>query len=135
MSIRRIERINELLLREIAGLLHRIMNERGFDMSAVTVTRVLTSSDLRHARVMISIRAAAGQQQAMLRQIAHHRKEIQEFIGKNVVIKYTPHLEFELDESIAKGDRVLHILSELEASQPEEPGEPGAAAPDDEQPS
>jgi ribosome-binding factor A len=134
MSSRRIDRLNELLRQEIAGYLYRIMNERGFDMSAVTVTRVSLGSDLRHATVMVSIRAAAELQASMLRQIANHRRQIQEFVGRTVVMKYTPQLSFELDASIAEGDRVLHIISELEAGHPEWPEPADEEGPKDEPP-
>ena len=33
---------------------------------------------------------------------------------KNVVLKYTPRFHFELDRSVARGDHMLEILSELD---------------------
>jgi ribosome-binding factor A len=42
------------------------------------------------------------------------RKRIQGLLGKAVVLKYTPHLRFILDESIERGNRVLQLLDELE---------------------
>jgi len=112
-------RINQLLKQEVAEQLFRIMHEPGFDISACTVTRVLTSSDLRHARVMISVRGTPEQQQAALNQIAAHRKELQDIINRRIEMKYTPHLSFELDESIAKGDSVLALIAEMEEEHPE----------------
>ena len=49
MSSSRLDRINHLLQREVAEMMYRIMNEAGFDLSAVTVTGVTTTSDLRTA--------------------------------------------------------------------------------------
>ena len=34
--------------------------------------------------------------------------------AKRVVLKFTPHLHFQLDESIERGSRVLDILDELD---------------------
>jgi ribosome-binding factor A len=121
MSSRRVDRLNQLLRREIADYLFRTMHERGFDLGAVTVTRVEIGSDLRNARVWVSIRAPAAEQAAMMRQLAAHRRQIQEHIGRTVVMKYTPHLAFGLDPSIAEGDRVLGIISSMEAEHPEWP--------------
>ena len=42
------------------------------------------------------------------------RKRIQGLLGKAVVLKYTPHLRFILDDSIERGNRVLQLLDELE---------------------
>jgi ribosome-binding factor A len=121
MSSDRMLRINTLIRQEIASFLYKEINDPDFDMSAVTVTQVITSSNLRHARVLVSIRADPPKQGQMLQRLREHRIPIQEQIGRQVVIKYTPQISFELDESIAKGDHVLHMISELEAQHPEWP--------------
>ncbi len=119
MHVDRLTRVNELLKREIGDSLFRVMHEQAFDLAAVSITRVITSRNLRQARVRVSIRASAGEQARMLALLDRHRQEIQQRINRDINIKYTPRLEFELDESIAEGDRVLHLISEMERSQPE----------------
>jgi ribosome-binding factor A len=123
MRPQRLTRVNELLQHEVAEQLFRIVHEPGFDAAAITVTRVLTSSDLRHARVFISIRAEPDRQQQILRIIGHHRKQLQDIINRRITMKYTPQLTFELDASIAQGDEVLAIISKMEAEHPEWKGE------------
>ena len=137
MGVKRLIRVNELIKQEVAAALYHVMNERGFDLSAVSVTHVITSSDLRTARVLVSIRDHVKQREAMIGQIQHHRGAIQSLLSKNVIIKYTPKLTFELDESIELGDRVLQIISEMKipSDSPEEPqqeNEPGSSTPPDE---
>lgn len=114
MGVKRLIRVNELIKQEVAVALFRVMNERGFDLSAVSVTHVITSSDLRTARVLVSIRDHVKRRDAMIGQIQHHSRAIQSHLSKNVIIKYTPKLTFELDESVEQGDRVLRIISEME---------------------
>jgi ribosome-binding factor A len=114
MSIKRMTRINELLRREIAEALYRLINEADFDFSAVTVTRVETSSNLRFAKVMVSIRDHHMDRDGMMATLRAKRKEIQQLINKDLTMKYTPQLAFELDESIERGDHVLQIISEME---------------------
>lgn len=114
MSVDRLTRVNELLKREIGSLLFRVMNEGDFDVSAVTVTRVDTGRNLRHARVFVSIRSQADAKNRMLSAIRRRAPEIQQWIGRNVRLKYTPRLAFEIDDSIEEGDRVLRLLSDLE---------------------
>jgi len=123
MPSQRLIRVNELLKREIANALYRVMNERGFDLAAVTVTHVETSSDLRHARVALSVRADETGRQVMLRAMRKHRKDFQDVVGRNIVLKYTPYLRFELDDSVRQGDRILEILSELNVPDDEPEGE------------
>jgi ribosome-binding factor A len=39
---------------------------------------------------------------------------LQRELAKRVVLKYTPHLHFKLDDSIERGSRVLEIMQDLE---------------------
>ncbi|MCZ7592335.1 MAG: 30S ribosome-binding factor RbfA [Kiritimatiellae bacterium] len=130
MRPQRLARINELLRHEIAEQLFRVVNEPEFDAAAVTVTRVITSADLRHARVMISVRGSQDEQEAALELIKRHRVEMQNLINRNIRMKYTPHLLIELDESIAKGDQVLSLIAEMEEAEKDNPA-PAPSAPSD----
>ncbi len=123
MATKRITRVNELLKREIAAYLYRLINEGGFDMSAVTVTQVNTAPNLRNARVYISIRNHVLEREAMLDTIRGHRHAMQQHINETMRLKYTPHLTFELDTSIEKGDRVLNLMAKLEEEYGESPVE------------
>lgn len=114
MGVDRIERVNELLKREVGGALFRELGSEDIDISAFMVTRVITSRNLRHARVMISIRDHREERDRMLSVLKKHRTEIQEQINRNIVLKYTPRLSFELDTSVERGDHVLDVLSQLE---------------------
>ena len=114
MGTRRITRVNELIRREIGTALYRVVNDDGFDVSAVTVTHVVTSSDLRTATVMVSIRGDEAMRGRMLGLISRHRAEIQQVLAQNVILKYTPRLRFSLDTSLAEGDHVLEILRGIE---------------------
>jgi ribosome-binding factor A len=35
-------------------------------------------------------------------------------LGRHLTLKYTPHLLFRLDDSIARGSRIIEILGEIE---------------------
>jgi ribosome-binding factor A len=129
MSVDRLTRVNALLRREIGELLFRIMNERGFDLSAVSITRVETSSSLRQARVMVSIRDHEEERDKMLRILRHHAPEIQAAINRDLTLKYTPRLSFLLDTSIERGDRVLSLLSEIVPNAGNESGGEGDPTP------
>ncbi len=117
MSVDRLTRVNELLKREIGSLLFRIMNESDFDLSAVTVTRVDTSRNLRSAKVYVSIRDHISERKRMLAMIGRHAPEIQRWINNKINLKYTPRLTFEIDTSIEKGDRVLQVLMNMEKTE------------------
>jgi len=123
MSTGRITRINELLRREIGEALFRIVKNEHFDLSAVTVTRVVTGGDLRTARVLVSIRDHKDERENMLAILRKLRPRIQEEINRDLILKYTPRLSFELDVSVEKGDDLLGILAQLDKAGREKTGE------------
>lgn len=126
MGIDRLTRVNELLKREIAEALYRHITQDGFDMSAVMITRVIVSSNLRSARVHVSIRDHRKDRGSMMSVLHKNAQSIQQHLRKNIVLKYIPRLHFEYDDSIESGDRVLHILDELEATERDQHVEHGA---------
>jgi len=117
MSIDRLTRVNQLVKQEVAGSLFRVINDPGADIAAVTVTRVMTSANLRNARVFVSIRGDQHAQTRLLNLIKSHRRDIQASIAKNIVLKYTPQVSFEMDHSIEQGDHVLDVIARLEADE------------------
>ncbi len=117
MSVNRLERVNALLLREIADDLYRVLqSEPEIDIAGITVVKVNCAPNLRTADVWVSIRDAE-QHPNWLRKLSKHAREIQELINRNLTLRFTPHLRFRLDVGIAKGDRVLDILAHLPTSE------------------
>ena len=76
MSIDRMTRVNELLKREIAETLFRVMGEESYDLSAITVTHVVTNPNLRSARVLVSIRGYHQERDRILSTLQKHRVQI-----------------------------------------------------------
>ena len=137
MKVDRIARVNELIRRELGLQVYRVVNRPDFDAAAVTFTHALASVDLRSCRVLVSIRGEPAEQERMLSILKRHRVDFQEAIGKNIVLRYTPHVHFVLDHSVAQGDHVLQILNQMEAAgdvppdAPEPDPDAGAAADSD----
>ena len=123
----RLERVRELLKREIGEVIRREfqVSEAGL----ITVNDVDVAGDLHSAVVFISILGNADQQKRGITLLTRHRKRIQGLVGRAVVLKYTPTLRFLIDDSIARGNRVLGIIEELEKTMPAE--EKDEAAPQD----
>jgi len=134
MSVDRIERVNALIHREIGEAMFRLITDARFDRSSVTITQVSTARNLRTAHVLVSVRGDEQHQQLMIGIIRRFRTELQQAVNRDLSIKYTPVLHFELDPSIQKGDHVLDLLSQLEhASDTDSDPETDAADDDDEE--
>ncbi len=108
----RLARVAEILKRELSAA---ILREVPSDGGLITVTGVDVSPDLRNATVHVGVLGTAAQQKAALERLEHHRGLLQAECAKRVVLKFTPHLRFSLDESLERGARVLDILDELDA--------------------
>ena len=115
----RLLRVNELLKRELGALLVR---EMSFENLLVTVNQVDVTPDLKSAHVYISVLGSQGRKE-VLPKLEANRSALQSALSKHVVLKYTPHLVFHLDDSIERGSRVLEILQEIEPSPITEPNE------------
>ena len=118
MPSHRIERVRELLKREIGEAIRR---ELPVDQAGlVTVSDVDVGGDLKSALVFISILGGPEQQRTGLLMLQRNRARIQGLVAKSVILKYIPQLRFVVDDSVARGNRVLQILEELEKSFPEQ---------------
>jgi ribosome-binding factor A len=119
MSSHRMQRVSELIKQEVSEIIRRDIDSESVGM--VTVTSCEVASDLKTARVYISVIGDAGKQAAALELLERHRGHIQRTLGRSVVLKYIPHLAFYIDESMERADRIERILDEIEHEKP--PGE------------
>jgi ribosome-binding factor A len=107
----RLERVNEVVKRELSELIAREIL-----LSAnvlITVSAVSTTPDLRQCHVYVSVIGKPEDKNRVINELQNQRITLQADLSKRVVLKYTPHLTFHLDESLERGDRVLKILQDL----------------------
>ena len=102
------KRVNELLKRELSLIVAR---EITFEDALVTINQVNVAADLKNAHVYVSV---LGPSSNVLTLLESHRPALQTQLARHVVLKYTPHLIFHLDDSIERGTRVIEILQQIE---------------------
>ena len=108
-------RVRELLKRELNEIFRR---EFPVELGLISVSEVGVSNDLHSAIVFVS---SIGDEQAQRKAFRAVRKaagKIQGQLGQAVELRYTPRLKFTLDEARNRGDRILHILDELNKKSP-----------------
>ena len=123
---RRIERVNVLLREEIAKLIAAQVNDprlRGI----ITITQVQTASDLRSARVYVSVMGDESVRQEALEGIQSSASYLRRELRNRVTLRYVPFLKFVADDAMQEAERVMRIIDDLGAG--EESGDGGAAAP------
>jgi len=107
----RVVRVNELLKREISAVLHTRYRGRTV---AITITEVDTAPTLRSAKVYYAV---TGDETARVEaEVFFHRhgRDIRAQMGKHIVLKYLPHLEFFIDAGVDRGQRLDAIFNELD---------------------
>ena len=108
-------KVDELLREVIAEEVGRLKDPRiGF----VTVTGVDTSPDLRRATIFYSAMGTEDERQHTAEALAHAAPHVQQRVGAQVRMKYTPVLTFAVDEAVERGLRLSQILHDLEQDPP-----------------
>ena len=121
-SLDRMDRINELLLEEIARLLQRDIKDPRIGF--VSVTRVETTRDLKNARVYVSVFGEETIQAEALEGLSSAAGYIRHNLFRKLSLKTVPTLSFVLDESIARGVHITSLLRDLELDEGDSHSEP-----------
>ncbi len=113
----RMLRVNEVVRRELSMIITRDLT---FDDALVTINQVDVTPDLKNAHVFVSV-LGKGSAKAVIEKLETQRTVLQAEMAKKVVLKFTPHLVFHLDNSTERGARVFKILQEIEPTIAEKP--------------
>lgn len=108
----RIERVNSLIRRELSYLLQRQIKDPRIDAS-VTVTEVVTSPDLKFAKVFVSRIGDEEQKREALAALASASGYLRRELAKSLKLRFTPLLNFQWDDSIEHGDRLSRLIDEV----------------------
>ena len=111
---RRIDRINEQLRDELSTVLARQIKDPRLD-SLISITRVESSSDLRSARVYISVLGNQEQQKEALDGLQSAASFLRREIRNRINMKHTPFMTYLLDESIQDAAHILRLISTVRA--------------------
>ena len=104
----RMLKVNSTLREVIAEEIERMSDSR---LEMVSITGVETSPNLRHAVVYIDILAADAAAALTALDRASHR--LQAVVARQVRMKYTPVLTFEVDPGVSGGEKIDAILRSL----------------------
>lgn len=129
MKMHRLARVAEAI-REVASetILYELRDPR---VKLVTVTRAEVSGDLQHAKVYVSIMGTDKEQKLTLNGLRHAAGFIQSKLAQRLQTRFTPVLQFVLDQGVKKSIEMTRLINEaLGQSKPEADASPQAAAAD-----
>ncbi|MDX6725011.1 MAG: ribosome-binding factor [Solirubrobacteraceae bacterium] len=110
MSGARMRRVDQAMRQVLGDALAQDLKDPrvGF----VTVTDVKTSTDLRHARVYVSVLGDEDTQAATLEGLRSAHGFLQGRVAGELRLKRTPELRFELDETAVRAARLERLIDE-----------------------
>ena len=111
MASNRIIRINEEIQKELSDSLRNLKDPR-VQGTMISITRVETTPDLRFAKVYVSFLQSEKAQDA-LKGLKSSSGYLRRELGRTLNLRYTPEIQWALDDSITYGARMLEIINNL----------------------
>ena len=106
----RMRRVNEAIRETLAEAVGELKDPRiGF----VTVTGVETSTDLRQARVYVSVLGSERKRDKTIAGLQSAHGVLQAKLADELRLKRTPQLTFEYDPTVEQGMRMSQLIDEL----------------------
>jgi ribosome-binding factor A len=119
---RRTERVNDAIRVELSDIIRRRVKDPRIG-ALTSVTEVITSADLKHARVFISGMGSEDEKSATLKSLKSATGFLRTELSKRLTMRSTPELIFERDDSIERGAHLLEMMDQLSGDELQSDGE------------
>lgn len=113
----RLERVKQLLKREISSIIHDQLKDPRIGF--VTITRVEVTPDLRQGKVYFSILGDREDTEKTLRGLNSACGYIRKLVGKRLTLRHIPEISFFLDKSTEYSIHIDETIEKLKESQKE----------------
>ena len=121
MASNRIGRINEEIQKELSSLIRNLKDPRVQD-TMISITHVETTPDLRWAKVYVSFLQEERAKEA-LKGLKSAGGYLRRELGSALNLRYTPELNWALDDSITYGAKMMKLINSLEVNKDEDSDE------------
>ena len=118
MPATRTLRVNELIQRELSGLLRHNYKE---EAAIITILGVEVAPDLAAGRVFVAVTGDEAVVENRLKWLRARARELRAELSHRLVLRHMPVLTYELDTATARGNHVLHLLDEIARQTPAAP--------------
>ena len=121
MSNNRPVKVAEAVKREMGSLLLREIKDTRIKSHLTSVTEVEVTNDLRHVTIYISVMGDEAQKSDVMAGLNSARGYIRSEIGKRINLRFVPDIHLKLDESLAKGDKILSLMNKIKKEEDTKP--------------
>ncbi len=111
-NYRREDQLSGAITRELSDLIRTRMKDPRIGFASITGVEV--SHDLRYAKVFVSVMGSPEEQRETMRGLDSATGFLRRELAQRLTIRHVPEISFRLDESIARGARVLDLLKQVE---------------------
>ncbi len=111
MTYKRTDRVNALLQRELGTIISEELRDPRIAFS--TVTAVEVTSDLRSARVHVSVLGDDEKIASTMRALDEAKPYLRHELGSRVDLRFVPELTFVSDRSAERSARISTLLREV----------------------
>lgn len=119
---RRVDRVNANLRQQVSDILANEVKDPRID-AMVSVVDVETTSDLRRAKVFVSVYGSEDKRR-VLKALASASGFVGRRLGERLAMRSVPQIRFQLDDSIERGsdlsDQILRVIAEESSSKSDE---------------
>lgn len=109
---RRLERLNGLFREQLSDLLLRQLKDPRL-AQFVSITRVIISPDLSHARVFVSVMGSEEEKASTLEGLTAAANYLRRELNNRISLRRMPELSFRRDDSLEQGAHVLDLLNQI----------------------
>src|SRR5690242_5357025 len=111
-NYRREDQLSGAITRELSDLMHTRMKDPRIGFASITGVEL--SHDLRYAKVYVSVMGSPEEQRETMRGLDSANGFLRRELAQRLTIRHVPEISFRLDESIARGARVMDLLKQVE---------------------
>jgi ribosome-binding factor A len=104
-------RLGELLKQEISDMVLREIKDPRIGF--VSITSVILTADLRHAKVLVSVFGSERERTASLAGLRSATGFIKRELGHRLRLKYVPDITIVYDDSIEQGTRIVSLIDSV----------------------
>jgi ribosome-binding factor A len=117
MSFKRADRVSEAIKREMSLMVQQDVKDPRVHF--VTVTDVQTTDDLRYAKIYVSILGDKETRKESLTGLVHAKGFLRSELGRRLGLRYTPDIQFFLDESLDHSIQIRTLLNTIKKDEPQ----------------
>lgn len=121
----RVDRVRELLLRELSDIIQRLKDPR---VRLVTVVDTEISRDLRQATIYVSLIGSPEEQRQAIEGLTHALGFIRREVGQRIELRHVPELRVVYDGTAERALRISALIDQAVAQERHEPAAEGATA-------